>query len=135
MPVRAGTPHFREECLGLESAGRGDAGDVLGEHVECPLAPPLAVELGGCYRLDRGAAFEQLEAVARHEQRLARPVETMVGAADALDKTGGALGRSHLDHEIDRTPIDAQVERGGGDHGLERAPRHRRLDLAALLGG
>ena len=46
-----------------------------------------------------------------------------------------ALGRAHLDHQVDVAPVDAEIERGGRDHGAQLARRHRRLDLAALLDG
>ena len=52
----------------------------------------------------RGAAFQHLEAVGRHQQRAARLVEPVVGAADALDQAAGALGRADLDDQIDRRP-------------------------------
>ena len=43
------------------------------------------------------------------------------------------FGRADLDHLVDAAPVDAEVERGGGDHGAQAAGGHRGLDLAALL--
>ena len=56
----------------------------------------------------------------------------VVGAADALQQARGALGRAHIDHQIDIAPVDAEIERGGAHHGAQPAGRHRGLDLAAL---
>lgn len=58
----------------------------------------------------------------------------MVGAADALDQSACPLRRAEIDDEIDIAPVDAEIERRGADHRLEPPTRHRRLDLAALLG-
>ncbi len=58
---------------------------------------------------------------------LARPIRCTMRA--------GALGAGELDDEVDVAPVDAEVERGGADHGPQLAARHRRLDLAPLFGG
>jgi len=42
--------------------------------------------------------------------------------------------RGELDDKVDVAPVDAEVERRGADHGPQVATRHRRLDLAPLLG-
>ena len=56
----------------------------------------------------------------------------MVGAADALHETRGALRRADIDDEIDIAPVDAEIERRGADDRAQAAGRHRRLDPAAL---
>jgi hypothetical protein len=43
----------------------------------------------------------------------------VVGAADALQQAGDALRRADLHHLVHRAPVDAEVERGGGDHGAQ----------------
>ncbi len=68
-------------------------------------------------RFERCAAFQHLEAIGRNEQRTARLIQAMVGPADALDQSAGALGRADLNHQIDRGPIDAQVQRRRGNNG------------------
>ena len=119
----------------MKGPDAGHAHDVLGQHVEPAGARPVAVELARVERVERSAAFQHLEAVGRHQQRPARLVEPVVGAADALRQARHALGRADLDDEIDIAPIDAEIERGGRDYRPQLARRHRRLDLAALLGG
>uniref|UniRef100_A0A0N4ZZC8 LigA n=1 Tax=Parastrongyloides trichosuri TaxID=131310 RepID=A0A0N4ZZC8_PARTI len=94
---------------------------------------PVESVLG--HGLARGLTFQHLEAAGGDHQGARGLVQPVVGAADALDQTAGPLGRGQLDHQIDVAPVDAQVQRRGADHGLQVAARHRRLDLAPLLGG
>jgi hypothetical protein len=106
---------------------------MLRQHVE-----PAKSGFGGILRglgdgVERGAALQQLEAVRGHQQRLRGLVHAVVRAPDPLHQPARALGRADIDDEIDISPVDAEIERGGADHGLEFACRHRRLDLAALL--
>ena len=60
-------------------------------------------------------------------------VEPVVGAADPLQQARAALGRAHLDDQVDVAPVDAEVEAGGGDQRADLAVGHRRLDLAPRL--
>ena len=78
--------------------------------------------------------FQNFETIGRNEDRLAWFVQTMVGATDALGKTAGTFRRTDMDNEIDIAPIDAHVERRGGDDGAQFLIRHRLLDLATLGG-
>ena len=83
-------------------------------------------------RFERRPAFQHLEAVGRHQQRLRRLVEPVIGAADALGQPARAFRRADVDDEIDVAPVDAEIERRGRDHRAQLARRHRRLDLAPL---
>jgi hypothetical protein len=94
------------------------------ERAEC-LAPLLC-------RLKRSLALDHLEAVCRHEQRLRRLIEPVIGAADALGETACAPGRADIEDEIDVAPVDAEIERRGAHHGAQPASNHGCLDLAAL---
>ena len=106
---------------------------MLGQHVQPALARRVAVELAGLDRLDGRTALHEFEAVARHQDRLARLVVAVVGPAEPLQQPAGALGRAHLDDEVDIAPVDAEIERRGADHGAQGAARHGGLDLAALF--
>ena len=59
---------------------------MLGEHVERAGAENLGVELALVDRVERGARLQIFEAVAGDEDRLARLVEPVVGAADPLQQ-------------------------------------------------
>lgn len=59
----------------------------------------------------------------------------MSGSAYPL-KAGGDRGRRfHLDHEVDRPHVDAQLQAGGGDDGRQPARLEVLLDLGALFLG
>ncbi len=107
---------------------------MLRQHVQRAGAGVLRVVRAGRGGIDGGAAFQHLEAVGRHQQRARGLVQAVVGAADALDQAAGALRRADVDDEVHVAPVDAEVERGGGDHGFQRAGGHRRFDLAAAGG-
>src|SRR3546814_16697552 len=68
-----------------------------------------------------------------HDQRAARLVEPVVGAADALEQARRALGRPHLDHAVDIAPVEPQVEAGGRDERAEPPLGHRGLCALACL--
>ena len=119
--VGAGGADLGEERVGVERAGAGGEQDVLAEHVERAGAARLAVEVVVAHGVERGAAFEHLEAVGGHEHGAGGGVVAVVGAADALDEALDVLRRADLDHEVDVAPVDAEVERAGGDDGAQRA--------------
>jgi hypothetical protein len=106
---------------------------MLGQHIQPAGDDRVAVEALFRHRIGGRAAFQIFEPVAWHQQGAAGLVQPVIGAADALDQARRPFGRADLDHQVDRAPIDAEIERGGGDDGAEFAPRHCRLDLAALF--
>ncbi len=96
-------------------------------------AEALGVALAGHDRIISGLRFEIFEAVAGNEDRLARFIEPVIGAADALQEPRRALGRAHLDHAVDVAPVDAEIEAGGRDEPAQAPVGHRSLDLAPRL--
>ena len=128
----AGT-HFGEQRAFFERPCTGAGHDVLGEHVEPARTEILAVALALVDRVLGSGRLEELEAVARHQQRAARAVEPVVGTPDALEQAARALGSAHLHHQVDVAPVDAEVEAGGGDQRAQFAARHRAFDLAPRL--
>ena len=82
--------------------------------------------------LERGAAFDNLEAVGRHQQRLGWRVVTVVGTADPLNQALDVLGGADLDDEVHIAPVDAQIETAGADHGAQLAALHRTFDPVTL---
>ena len=108
---------------------------MLRQDVEAAGEELAAVERVLVQRVLGGDALQHLEPVGRDQGGAARLVEPVVGAADPLQQAGGTLGRADLDDEVDVAPVDAEVERGGADHGAQGTGSHRGLDLAALLDG
>ena len=122
-PVRSRAPHLVEERIGRERAGAGGEQDLLAEHVEPAGSTRLAVEIVREDRVERRAALEHLEAVRRHQHRPRWRVVAVVGAADPLHQPLDVLRRTDLHHEVDVAPVDAEVERAGGDDPAELPPR------------
>jgi hypothetical protein len=58
----------------------------------------------------------------------------VVGSPDPLHHPRRAFRRSQLDDQVHVAPVDPEIQRRGADHRAQRPARHRRLDLAPLLG-
>ncbi len=80
---------------------------------------------------DRGAR-DEVAAKLREDDALARRVDLVAAAADALEPAGDRGRRLDLDDEIDRAHVDAQLERRGGDQRSQIAGLQQVLDLDAL---
>ena len=131
--VRLHAPDLVIQRIGPERAGTGDAHDVLGEDIEPAGARRIAIQLAGPDPGDGGLAFQHLEAVGRHQDGAGDLVHAVIGAADALQQARDPLGRADLEHLVDPAPIDAEIERGRGDHRAQQALGHRRLHPLALV--
>ena len=102
------------------------------EHVERAVAKRRRILVPEIVGVERGAAFEHLEAVAGHEDALRRLVHAVIGAADPLREPARALRRADMHDEVDVAPVDAEIERRGSDDGAKLAGDHRRFDLPPL---
>ena len=130
--IGRGAAHFFVELVGDERLAAGAAQDVLRQHVERAGARRRRVLRIVRDGVERGAAFEHLEAVGRHQHAARGLIQPVIGAADALQQARCALRRADIDHQIDIAPVDAEIERRGADHRAQAPGRHRGLDLAAL---
>ena len=130
--VRRGGAHLVVKLIGQKRLAAGAAENVLRQHVERAGARGRRVLRVLGDRVERGAAFQHLEAVGRHQHGLRGLVEPMVGAADPLHQPRGAFRRADIDHQIDVAPIDAQIQRGRAHDRAQFAGRHGIFDLAAL---
>ena len=131
--IGCGAADLAIKLVGLERRGAGQAENMLCQHVESARAHRLAVQLAFRHRVRGGATLQHLEAVGRHQQRPGRRLQAVIGAPDPLREAAQPLGRADLDYQVDVAPVDAEVQRRGADHGAERTPDHRRLDLAPPL--
>ena len=119
--IGRGGAHLAIELVGEERLAAGAAEHVLRQHVERAGAQRRRVLRVLGDRVERGAAFQHLEAVGRHQHAARRLVQPVVGAADALQQPRGALRRADIDDEIDVAPVDAEIERRGADHRAQLA--------------
>ena len=130
--VGRGRRHLGVKLVAEKRLAAGAAEHVLRQHVERADAQRRRVLRVLGDGVERGAAFQHLEAVGRHQHALRRLVHAVIGAADALQQPRGAFRRADIDDEIDVAPVDAEIERGGAHHRAQPAGRHRGFDLAPL---
>ena len=69
--------------------------------------------------IERRAAFQHLEPVGGYQHAFGRFVHAVIGAPDTLQHARGTLRRADIDHQVDVAPVDAEIERGGADHGAQ----------------
>ena len=116
----------------MEGAGRRGEQQVLGEHVQPAGAGRIAIQFA-CGNAGNGRlTFQHLEAVGGHEDRPARFVHAVVGAADALQQAADAFGRADLDHLVHAAPVDPEIQRGGGHDSAQLAAGHGGFHAQAL---
>ena len=88
---------------------------MLRQNIQPPGPEFLAVALAFVDRLLGRSRLEEFEAVPRHQERAARLVEPVVGAAYSLEKPRRALWGTHLHDEVDIAPVDPEIEAQGMD--------------------
>ena len=130
--IGRGAPDLRVELIGEEGLAASRAEHVLRQHVECADARRRRVLRVLGDGAERGGAFQHLETVRRNKHAFRRLVHAVIGATDALQKARSAFRRTDIDHQVDVAPVDAEIERGRGNHGLQAALGHCGFDLAAL---
>ena len=135
LGVGRGLAHQREEIVGAPFL-RADLGDdLLGDDVEREVGELDGVEPAGVHRGEQRGALDELVARQRVETTLRRAGPAVVRAADALEERGDAARRADLAHELDRTDVDPELERRGGDERPQVAGAQAGLHaVPALLG-
>ena len=122
-----------EEVVELPVLAGGLGDDLLGEDVERGDELDDAVEFAGADGAHEGGAFDQFVAGGREQAALGAEAEGVAGAADALQEDGDAAGRADLADEVDAADVDAELEGGGGDEGLEPAVLELLFDVQAAF--
>ena len=102
---------------------------MLAQHVQRARAARVAVQVMFMHGFQGGDAFDHLEAVGGHDAGTAGRVIAVVGAPDPLDQPLDVARRADLDHQIDRAPVDAQIQAAGRHHGAQFACGHRGLQV------
>ena len=77
--------------------------------------------------------FDQIASMFREELADARFADAVTGPADALQAARHGARRFDLDHEIDRTHVDAEFERAGGNQASQPAGLEFVFDEEAAL--
>ena len=82
---------------------------MLRKHVEAAGAKRFAIAAAFLDRIKRRLCFQIFEPIAGDEQCPGRYVESVIGAADTLQKPRRTFGRPHLNHTVDIAPINPEV--------------------------
>ena len=82
--VRARADDLAIELVTVKRSGHRPAHDMLGQHIKAAAPRHRPILVVGAHCVERGAAFEHLKPVGRHQQRPAGGVEPVVRAPDAL---------------------------------------------------
>ncbi len=133
---RCGADHQGEEGVDLPLVGGGHLGHhLLGQDVEGRHRRVEHVEVPGPDARQQGRALDQLVAGEGVEPTRRGALHMVVGPSDPLEEGGDRPGGADLADQLDRSDVDAQFERGGGDQGpqvtrteplLDDAPAGRR---------
>ena len=129
------TLDLRQQIRRVKGAGAGAGHDMLGQNIQATRPERLAIALTFGHGLKRGEGLEKFEPVARGQHRAARLVKPVIGPPDPLQQARGALGCSHLHHQVNIAPVHPEIEAGGADQRAQLARCHRAFHLASRLHG
>ena len=109
--------------------------DLLGQHVERGPRDRRRLDLPLPHPLGDHGALQEVAAVLGEDDAAAHLVHLVPGPTDPLQPAGDRRRRLHLDHQVDRAHVDAQLQRGGRHQRGQAALLERLLDRDALLAG
>ena len=131
---RRRAPHHRRDVGDGDLATGGDVGhNLLGEHIERVAQEAGVLDLALDHPPGDDRRLEEVAAVLRIDRPPTRLTDLMAGATDSLEPAGHGAGRLDLDHEVDGTHVDAQLEAARGNDGAEVAALELVLDDDALF--
>ena len=110
-----------------------DRDDLLREDVEWVARDDGLFDLAFEHALHHHRRLEQIRAVFREDASLRHGVQLVPGATDTLQAARNGLRRLDLDDEVDRSHVDAELERRRGDETRDLPRLQQLLDLDALL--
>ncbi len=93
--------------------------DLLGKDVERVPGVTGLLDEAGLHSVDHDGGFEQIGPVLREELAPARRADLVTRSTDPLEAATDRTRGLDLDHEVDRTHVDTEFERRGGDEALQ----------------
>ena len=130
-----GAPHQRPRVIDQPAVQRAHRHQLLGQHVERVARHPGLLDLAGQHPLHHHRRLQQVAPVLGEHDALGRLADGVAGAADPLDAAGNAPRRLHLDDQVDRAHVDAQLQARGRHQRRQASGLERLLDLDPLLAG
>ena len=120
--------HQLEQVVLAPVLSRTLGDDLLRKDVHRQMRRVHGVERAAAHAGEQRRAFDELVARQRIQPSLRRAATAVARSTDALQECRDAARRSDLAHHLDRTDVDAQLERCGGDERAQLAGAQLRLD-------
>ena len=127
--------HGRQQVVDRPAVHDGHGDDLLGQHVERIAGDRGRLDRALAHPLGHDRALQQVAAVLGEDDPAAHLVDLVTSPADALEPAGHGGRRLDLDHEVDGSHVDPQLERRGRHERGQAAVLERLLDRDALLAG
>ena len=131
--IGRGANHLGVEFIRVKRRVAGHGQHMLRQHIKPAGAWRVAIQFACRGGFHGGDAFNHLKPIGGHQHGARRFIHAVIGAAHALQQPRDTFGRADLDDLIHIPPINAEIERGGGDHRAQLTRRHGRFHLAALV--
>ena len=126
---RVRTAHELVQVVDGDLVVGADRDDLLREHVERVARDLRLLDQALAHRLRDDGGLEQVGAELREDPALRDGAEVVAGAADPLQPARDRLRALDLDHEVDRTHVDPELERRGRDEARDLPRLQQLLDL------
>lgn len=124
-----------EQLVDVPGVQRGDRHQLLGQHVQRVARDAQRLDLPGPHPLGDHRGLHQVGSELGEDHAGGDGADLVAGPADPLQPGGDRGRRLHLDHQVDRAHVDAQLQAGGGHHGGQSAGLQLLLHQRALLLG
>jgi hypothetical protein len=135
LPVRPCAGDEGEQLVLAIFARRHFGHDLLRQHVERVRRDAQLIELLAAHRIQQRDRFNQLVTARREQPALRHAADRVIGTTHPLQEHRDGARRPQLTDELHVAYVDAELERGGGDHSLEPARLETLLGVEALLLG
>ena len=103
---------------------------LLGEHVQGILRYPQRLDLAAPHAPGNHRALQEIAAELGKDAPDAHRLHPVAGAADALQTARHRARRFHLQHQVDRAHVDAQLQGAGGDDAAQAALLQSRASIS-----
>ena len=132
---RRGPAHRLLQPGDLPVVHRGHRDDLLGEHVERVARHAQLLDRAVQHSPGHDRRLHQVALVLGEDQATGDVADVVARAPGALQPAGHRRRRLHLDDQVNRAHVDAELQAGRGHHGRQPPRLQRLLDLGALLPG
>ena len=132
---RVGATHESVKVVDADLLVGADRNDLLSEDVQRVTRNLRLLDRTLAHRLRDNCRLEQVSSELREDASFRDGAQVVPGPTDALQAAGDRLRALDLDHEIDCSHVDAELERRGRDEARNLACLEQLLDLDALLAG